>query len=283
MTELILGTAQFGHGYGITNRSGRIGDVAVTEILEVALAGGIEIFDTADAYGDAQTRLGRLLPRGAERRFVSKFAIKGQPAAESMFGDACARLGTESLYGLLFHQVSDLLDSRFNAALARIREAVSAGTIGKFGVSVYDQDDLELAMRLIPDMTLVQIPGSIVDRRLLDSRSIEELRNRGVEVHVRSVFLQGLLLATDLPDRFDSLRPIVRGLDHLAARQGVTRMQILLEFLRSHENADAIVVGATSRGELAQVVEAWNEPVEILDSIAPGRLPVDTIDPRKWG
>lgn len=284
MTELVLGTAQFGHGYGVTNDSKRIDDGTVAEILRTAVAGGIRSFDTADGYGDAQERVGRMMPSHARPQYISKFVLADLPTSESLFGHATHRLQTGRLQGLMFHRIQDLLDDRFAEALHLIRNARAEGIVTRFGVSVYDCDELELARIAMPDMDLVQIPGSIVDRRLLESPLLSQLRENGVEVHVRSAFLQGLLLVAkeNLPAQFQRLKPVLDALDSEAARHKNGRLALLLGFLAWHENADAVVVGSTSVDELAQTLDVWSGLGESVTVLPMDELPLEVIDPRKW-
>lgn len=284
MTRLIVGTAQFGLGYGITNNFKRLDDETVAEILTTAVAGGVNTFDTAEAYGDAQERLGRLMPLGADVQYISKFTLDCDPTTASLYSDAASRLRVDTIAGLLVHRVGDLLDERFPAALKIIRAARRDGAIERFGVSVYDLDDLELALATMPDLSLIQIPGSIIDRRLLDSPVVTELRSGGVEVHVRSAFLQGLLLA--VPNRlaapFEQLRPILEDLDAWAAAAETSRLAVVLGYLASHDNADAVVVGAAKGVELRAVLEAWTNPSTDVPMPVAGALPLHIIDPRLW-
>lgn len=284
MTDLILGTAQFGPGYGITNESRRIDDGEVADTLRTAVAAGIRVFDTADAYGDAQERLGQLMPTGADVEYISKFSLKGLPNASSLYVHSMERLQVKTLRGLLAHNAADFLDDRFPEALAIIRSAKSDGVIGLIGASVYDQGELELAMRMIPELDVIQIPGSFVDRRLLDSHLVRDLKEKGVQVHVRSAFLQGMLLSAEekIPARFAALRPVISQLDSTAKSMGLSRLCLLLGFLKFHDAVDAVVVGAASHRELDSIVREWGVA-------SPLSLPHETdellpwiIDPRQW-
>src|SRR5690554_3519098 len=105
MTRLVLGTAQFGSGYGVTSEIDRISDVSLREILDVAKH-GIDLFDTAPDYGDAQQRLGKLKPEKTHLGCVSKFVLppeSGLPDPDNMYLKTMSDLGEPKLYGLMFH------------------------------------------------------------------------------------------------------------------------------------------------------------------------------------
>jgi aryl-alcohol dehydrogenase-like predicted oxidoreductase len=282
-----LGTAQFGAGYGITNNVGRIDDAAMATILDAAHAAGIDLFDTAPDYGDAQERLGSLARRGVRRRFISKFGLSAGgeiPNDEALFARTLAALRVPELYGLLFHRVADLRDPRASDAWELLRATREAGVVSRIGASIYDVADLELVARRFPDLDLIQIPANILDRRLLDHPILRVLHDRGVEVHVRSVYLQGLLLAApeDLPNHFRELLPIIERLRAVAEQQHTSVASVALGFLRNNPIVDALLVGATSADELSSTIAAWQS---IPDDSTPFEVPElrdDLLDPRQW-
>lgn len=288
MTELILGTAQFGAGYGITNQVGRIDDDAMEAILAVAQEAGITLFDTAPGYGDAQERMGSLNTSDVRRQFVSKFGLPAMhevPGGRTeLFGSTLMDLRVSKLYGLLFHRVSDLRDPRASYAWEQMRSARKSGVIARIGASIYDAEDLEIVAERFPDLDLIQVPGNILDRRLLDHPLLKVLHDTGVEVHVRSAYLQGLLLALpqEIPDYFDEIRPVITRLREWAHERQTSVMVLALAFLKNNPNIDAVLVGATSATELSSTVAAWRT---VSGEVLPFEIPelhAELLDPRLW-
>jgi aryl-alcohol dehydrogenase-like predicted oxidoreductase len=283
---LILGTAQFGGSYGITNAVGRIPDREMRQLLEVASAGGITLFDTAADYGDAQRRLGELNDVNPRPRYVSKFSLPPahEPVtASDLYVHSLGDLAAPALHGLLFHHLADLGDARVGDAWRLMQEAREAGIITRIGASIYDIDDLDAVDATLPGFDLLQLPGSIVDRRLLDAPRVRALRDTGVEIHVRSVYLQGLLLAepAELPPHFSSLAPVLIELRERAAAEGTSVLALALGFLAAHPAADAVLVGATTAEELRATLDAWNSQSAAADLPDP-QLPETVLDPRTW-
>ncbi len=287
MSKLVLGTAQFGAGYGITNREGRISDDSVRAILDVADAAGLFLLDTAPDYGDAQERLGALAGTGRRPQYVSKFTLpssgSGPIDVAHLFSRSLDALRVPSLYGLLFHRVADLRDHRAADVWNGLREARNRGTLERIGVSIYDSDDLEIVARDFTDLDIIQVPGNVVDRRLLDHPALETLHANGAEVHVRSAYLQGLLLAepADLPEYFASLRPAVESIRERAISTETSPAAVCLSFLAGHPSVDRIVVGSTSAAELAATITAFDAAPSIAGLDVP---PADAelLDPRTW-
>lgn len=286
MTELGLGTVQFGVDYGITNASGELSDDVVVEMLRVAQKTGLTLFDTAADYGSSQKRLGHFFPPGDRPKYVTKFSLPTNgavPTAENLYGASRTQLGAETLHAVLFHKLSDLADSRCGQAVQILRGARESGVVSRIGVSVYNARDLDIALDVFPDLDIVQLPASILDLRLLESDVVSHLRESGVEIHVRSVFLQGLLLLD--PERltpyFQGLQPALRFLHQRALDQKVSIMTLLLGAMRQHPAIDAVLVGATSVGELEVITRSWGMANQ-TERLQIPPVPAELLDPRNW-
>ncbi len=59
LTPLALGTVQFGMAYGVANAAGQPSAASVQTILDTARLAGIDMLDTAEMYGEAETVLGQ--------------------------------------------------------------------------------------------------------------------------------------------------------------------------------------------------------------------------------
>lgn len=286
MSKLVLGTVQFGLDYGITNTSGEITDDVVSQMLQYCAESKIELFDTAADYGNSQRRLGDLAPRNSTPSYVTKFSLPAdgsEPSEENLFRNSMVLLQVEKLYGVLIHKLTDLSDPRLPETLNILRSARDAGLISRIGVSIYSLEDLKLALKVFPDLDLLQLPANILDLHLLDSEELLQLKARGVEVHVRSVFLQGMLLADPkmLTDFFDPLKPALVELNSVAAGSGKTVLELVLAKIRHHSSVDGVLVGATNLQELKEINQSWNATGEFIDFELP-KVSVAILDPRTW-
>lgn len=282
--EIVLGTAQFGVAYGITNTAGRLDQTVVEEVIGTAIRGGVATLDTAFAYGDAEERVGRAVARlGSRPRVVTKIALSDvdREGIGAVVSAASRRLHCERL-DVLLHRVDDVWDPKFPFVLEGLRKAREEGLIGSFGASVYDESALDSVIAAMPDLGLIQLPGSIVDRRMLDLRTVSELAHDGVEIHVRSVFLQGLLLLppAQLPSRFALLGPALSAIDAHAAERGTSRIAVLIGAVTSEPTVAGVIVGATSAEEIRVTLEAAATDVDSRLELE--RLPDDILDPRRW-
>jgi aryl-alcohol dehydrogenase-like predicted oxidoreductase len=266
--KLGLGTVQFGLAYGVTNARGQVPRADVAAILEAALAAGVDLFDTAAAYGDSEAVLGELLPPTAPLRLVSKIPAIDAATIGAAELAACresvrrslARLRRPQLYGLLLHRADDLLKPGGDQLLALLRELKEAGLVAKIGASAYERRQLdEILAMFVPD--LLQVPVSVIDQRLLRDGMLARLKAEGCEIHARSIFLQGVLLAdpVTLPAHFAPWRDRLRRLAELADRAGRSRPSLCLGFVIGRPEIDGVVVGVTGLAELRDILAAAAE------------------------
>jgi aryl-alcohol dehydrogenase-like predicted oxidoreductase len=274
--RLGLGTAQFGLDYGVTNLRGRVPGAEIGRILDHAREVGTGFVDTAALYGGSEEALGDLLPSGvfAIVTKTPKFGDCGssEEAAnrlEASFARSLRLLRATSVDGLLVHDGRDLLGPFGDAlwqALARLK---AQGRAARIGASVYDGHEIDIILeRYEPD--IVQLPTNAIDVRLLEGGQLEKLAGKGVEVHARSIFLQGLLLqrSDDLDERFAAIRPALAGLHQQFAAAGFSTMEGLLAAVLSRPGIERVVVGCTSRDEFAEIAAA-------ADAVAGRRFELD--------
>lgn len=285
-SRLVLGTAQWGSAYGVTNARGALTDADVAAVVEEALSRGVTMADThrttdpAHGYGRA---LARLRPWASSFRITTK--VFGGPSADlpalAQLEATLEELGVPAVHACLVHDWSTLSDAEAAAVADALAEAVHQGLAARVGVSAYDADELERAERVFDRLGAVQVPASPVDQRLSHSPVTARLDRAGTEVQVRSVFLQGLLLdpaaGTPLRDHSD-----VRAFHRFCEERGIDPLAACLSFARGLPWAGPVVVGVTSAAELAQIADAWAaEPIDD-DWADLASNDVDLVDPRRW-
>jgi aryl-alcohol dehydrogenase-like predicted oxidoreductase len=264
--KLALGTVQFGLHYGIANQSGQVSQAQVSEVLAMARLHGIEDLDTAIAYGDAEARLGRIGVNSF--RVVTK--LPPLPTGEADVGvwvkaqlaASLQRLGCSGVYGLMLHRSADLIGPRGGALVQALEDMQAEGLVQKLGISIYAPGELDAVMPLAR-WGLVQAPFNLIDRRLLTSGWLRRLKDHGVEVHTRSVFLQGLLLmsADSLPPKFSPWLVLWQRWQAWQAATACSALGACLSFAQSFPEVDRVVVGIDGLSHLQGILAALHEPV----------------------
>lgn len=244
VSKLVLGTVQFGCSYGV-NSAGRPDSDEVTKILDLAFDSGITTLDTSSAYGDAEAVIGNA---GASRfKVVSKYS-KGAGDVAEAFKGSLQRIGVPRLHGYMLHHFEvwrerpEIWDE-----FRRLRDA---GLVERIGFSLYSPDELKMLLDAGVDFDLLQFPRNLLDRSF--DPYLPWLRARGVEVHVRSTFLQGLFFMdrSSLPGKLEPLRPSLEQIDSIARERDLDVSALALAFNLLNPLVDGVLVGVDNCAQL---------------------------------
>lgn len=285
MNRLCLGTAQFGMDYGASNTVGQVARDEVERILDRALSAGIDMLDTAILYGESEAALGAA---GADRfRVVTKLPpipheVSNVLAWVREHADwSMTRLGVSRLDGLLLHRPSDVAGPRGTALVDALGVVRDEGLVAATGVSIYGPEDLDQVFGEFLDV--VQAPYNVLDRRLKSSGLLQRLADSGTAVHVRSAFLQGVLLMepTDLRGGLADLAPSVGRFQRWAREMDLSPLEAAVGHVLSVPEIDRLVFGVESLVQLNEVIAASRlPPVQAPDELAV--WDASLIDPSRW-
>ena len=274
--KLVLGTAQFGLDYGVTNTSGKVNRHKVHKILETAKSYGITTLDTAIAYGDSEQVLGECCAEINGFEFISKLTIDSghfYSVIEEIEG-SCYRLEVRELYAVMIHNVDCLLESRSCSIWNDLERAKFEGRVKKIGVSVYNPEQAKKILENY-DIDIIQIPFNLLDQRFKQSGLFEIFKLKDIEVHVRSIFLQGLLLSnySRINEYFQPIQPKLSLIDQMCAENNMSKLEVVFSQLNTIKEIDAVVFGVTSIDELMEVISTFynykkKSEHDFFDSIA---------------
>ncbi|MFM4650873.1 aldo/keto reductase [Aeromonas bivalvium] len=250
--RLALGTVQFGLDYGISNHAGEVADAELGAILTLARKLGMGTLDTAQAYGKAEARLG--LCNTTDFRIITKLSpnIDAADLAVSL-ESSLQRLARPSVEGLLLHRSQDASPALFE----RLADLQHQGKVGKVGVSVYSPEELALWLAQGYPLELVQLPANLLDQRFLRAGWLDRLQAMGCEIHVRSLFLQGLLLMQPAlrPAYFDAFREPLSRLDGWQPHRSPLHKALAL--IPALPQVSRFVVGVCHAHELAAIASTY--------------------------
>ncbi len=289
--KLGLGTAQFGADYGISNRNGRVRAAELERILHLAADLGVHTLDTAAAYGEAETALGRALWQGHPFRIVTKCPPLGEGEVRrehvaqlsGHFYRSLERLRQPSVHGLLMHRAADLCRPGAELLFEQLANLQREGLVSKVGASFYTSAEIAAVGKVLAP-GLAQVPVSLVDQRLLRDGTLASMRADGIEVHARSVFLQGLLLMDPdrVPAQFAAHVPLLRRIERHAAAAGISKLALAIGFVAALREIDTLLVGVTSAAELREVVEASKTRLPLQDCAEFSSDADELVNPSRW-
>ena len=289
ISKIALGAVQFGMDYGINSISGQVLPAEIKDILNYAYHQNIDLLDTAPAYGNSEQVLGKC--NSHEFKIVTKtrhfdcLEIGNREAQllDSDFSQSLTDLKKDRVYGVLFHNANDLLKHGSDKLFNRLNDFKQAGKIKKIGVSIYNHEQLQSIIDNF-DIDLVQLPFNILDRRLVDSGIFRMLQDRDVEIHARSVFLQGLLLMTEQsrPGKFKRWGTLWKVWHEWLNDNQITALEATIRHAISIPEISKVLVGVDTVSQLKEIVLA---SPGILPDIPPEMFTndADLLNPSNWG
>jgi aryl-alcohol dehydrogenase-like predicted oxidoreductase len=288
LRKFCLGTAQFGMNYGVSNTGGRVSSDNADEIVRFAFEHGMRELDTAINYGISEEVLGNV--GVSDWNVISKLpAVPGNcPEPEkwinSQLKNSLGKLKVDKLYAVLLHEPHQLFSPFGEIILSTLKEAQDNGLISKIGVSVYSPSELGRIYDFA-HFDIVQCPFNIFDQRLLSSGWGQQLRKTGVEVHVRSIFLQGLLLMSPAsrPGYFSKWSTLWEQWHKWTETSGHTSLEACIAFALEKQEIDKIVVGVESIEQLSEIAQISMKSISF--STFPdifSEIDSELIDPSKW-
>jgi aryl-alcohol dehydrogenase-like predicted oxidoreductase len=267
--KLGLGTVQFGMDYGVSNDKGQTRLEEAVRVIGSAISNGIRVLDTAPLYGTSEELLGSILPHNHPFSVVTKTPKFNKPQItlldaqelQSVFFRSLDRLRQDRVYGLLVHSVGDLFRPGGHHLIEAMHELKARGLVAKVGVSVYCPNHLDFVLHEF-SVDLVQLPLNVFDQRMISQGYLSRLKEAGIEVHARSVFLQGLLLLRPdkLPAHFTRVRPHIENYQKHLRQHNLSPVRAAVGFVAGVKELDAIIVGVTNHQELQEVCTEMNSP-----------------------
>ncbi|WP_415303512.1 aldo/keto reductase [Candidatus Pelagibacter sp. Uisw_090] len=283
--KIALGTVQFGKTYGVANTNGQVEKTEVKNILDFAKVSGVDTIDTAITYETAEQCLGEI---GMDDYNV----ITKLPEIPDDFGNlriwvvkhlqkSLNFLKVKTLSGLLLHRPSQLLDKDKKDLWNILLNLKKDGIIKKIGFSIYTPDELDKLWSLFkPD--LVQAPYNIFDRRLETSGWLQKMSEEKVEIHIRSIFLQGLLLMDEKsrPEKFKKWPDLWAKWNNWFKENDSTPVQTAVSFALSDSRISKVIVGVDSLKQFKDIINAANNICQFPESfhIEDTRL----LNPSEW-
>tara|TARA_Y100001934_G_C12332965_1_gene766119 strand:- start:1103 stop:1969 length:867 start_codon:yes stop_codon:yes gene_type:complete len=262
--KLGIGTAQFGQRYGISNKFGKVSQSEAENILYLAKLNSIDIIDTAISY-NSESCLGNIGVK--EYKVVTKL-----PPVPNDIKNICEwidvqiksslkRLRVNSVYGLLLHNSEDYKNSELREKFKSLK---ADKIIHKIGVSIYSPNELN-NLPCENEIDIVQAPINLVDQRLVDSGWLKKLNSYGVEVHARSVFMQGLLLMPKklIPQSFMAWSSLWNRWHDWLNRENITAIEACLHYVFSLPYVNRVIIGFEAANQLKQIVESLKSSLNI--------------------
>jgi aryl-alcohol dehydrogenase-like predicted oxidoreductase len=281
--KLVLGSVQLGKNYGLVNGK-KIKRADISKIINLVLKSKISFIDTSANYGNSEKIIGN--SRLNRLNIITKFKLPNKKIDISNWVErnilfSLKKLNVNMIYGLLVHDVNDVLKKSGKSYLNCLLNLKKIGIVKKIGLSVYSPEDLNIVWKFWkPD--IVQVPFNILDNRFLVSNWFKKLKKNNIKIFVRSCFLKGLLISDcDLIKKFKKHKKILDKFSLWCLDNNLSKIKASLHFVKKYKMIDYLVIGFNSYGQLKEIIKIFNQPlVKIPTLFRCNKLSL--IDPRRW-
>tara|TARA_Y100001978_G_C23673119_1_gene424927 strand:- start:843 stop:1763 length:921 start_codon:yes stop_codon:yes gene_type:complete len=269
VVEICLGSAQFGFDYGITNLKGKVNISLIKEILNIAKKNKIKLIDTAQVYRESEINIGKSLFENSYFKIITKLDLKGidlssndlEIILEKKIQNSLNNLRQKKLEAVLIHDC-EILKNKFSYKLINwLNTLKERKLVNRIGISIYEKE--ELLYFPIETFDIVQLPFSLYDQRMLINGTLDLLKIHNIDIHIRSIFLQGLILQSYLkwPEFFSkSFIDHHKKVSNIAKELNISMLQMTFFFIKNFDYFDATLMGVTNKRELNQIINAWSIP-----------------------
>jgi len=255
--KLMIGSAQFGLDYGIACGK-RVPEAEALDILSFAYNNGVCWIDTASSYNVAESVIGKSSCKEYFNIVTKIYLDAGRIPPEMMekiILNSLHKLGVKSIYGLVIHDPNDFISDRGKKVFSNLCAFKDRGLVKKIGASVSTPDQAENIIDRF-DIDIVQIPNNILDNRFAKKGTIKLLKDRGIEVHARSIFLQGLLLMNPngIDKYFDNITDRLYEIKKFAEDNTISVRRMAIQHAKDLKEIDRVIVGVDNLIQFKEVL-----------------------------
>lgn len=259
-SKLILGTAQLGLNYGINNAVGKMCEDKAFELLENAHNLGIDTLDTAEVYGNAHSVISKFHKQFKKRfKIISKYSPSNSDYPIDLVERIqchCSGFSINNLEGFMFHSYNDF-KININNDPDVLNKIQNSGLVKKIGVSVYSNAEIKDLINF-KNINLIQLPFNLFDNEFQRKDILKKAKKRNIEIHTRSVFLQGLFFKDihTLSNSFLPLKNQLRELSSLLKNNNISIERLALNYTLSKKYIDKVIIGVDSLEQLKNNIKA---------------------------
>jgi len=288
--KIALGTVQFGLEYGLPPNNYQVNTEEVHKILDLSLNNNLKYIDTAFTYGNAEQKIGEF-KKNKEFFIMTKSPVFSNKIIKKndknivikAFEQSLHRLKLNNCYALLIHHCDDLFKVNGNYLYDALKHLKEINKIKKIGVSLYNKDQIDKVMRLY-DFDIIQLPLNLYNQSLLINGTLKKIKSKGIEIHARSIFLQGLLLTSEKnwPSFFNDLKQHHQNTKNYFFDKNISIIEACLNFVYNIEEVDTLIIGVNSLEHLKEILAVKRTKLSNLDFEQFSVSKPQFINPQLW-
>ena len=267
--KLILGGAQLGNKYGIYSKASKMKNLnELKKIFEFSAKNKLEFIDTAQDYKNSEKIIGQLSKN--KFKIISKINLDPKLSFKDLeliifkkINISLRKLKIKKINILLLHNFDRFINnenylSKIYKVLVKLK---NNGIILKVGISTYYPEKIHKFFKIFK-YDVVQVPLNIFDQRLLFSKFYNLKSFKNVEIHVRSVFLQGVLLKKKYPTYFDKWEKKIKTYIDFLQKNNIDPIHFCLSFVLGAKKVRKVIIGVQNLYQLKEILKKSKKKIK---------------------
>lgn len=241
------------------------------KILDLASDFNINVIDTARSYGESENAIGSIKKRNFNLITKLPRIPKNIQDIEEWINLSVYRslknLNCNQIYGLLLHYPNQLLEENGSKIYESLIKLKKNRIVNKIGISIYEPNQLDKILQQFY-FDIVQSPLNIFDRRIINSGWLTKLKDRNIKLHIRSIFLQGLLIMnkSDRDLKFTKWKDLWSSWDEWILKNNISPVSACLNFALQTEYVDKVIIGFENQQQLKEIIGSiTNKTINVPD------------------
>jgi aryl-alcohol dehydrogenase-like predicted oxidoreductase len=273
--KIILGTAQFSNDYGISNNGKKIN---TSKLFKFAKK-NMQYIDISNKYFKSNK-----VPNYIKKNKLKKCIKINFLEKKNFIKEINAQIKNfNNIYCVLIHNPNDLYNKKIKNIINYLLFLKKSKKIKKIGSSIYTVSDFEQTLKVFdnrPD--IIQLPISIIDRTFLNKKIVSVIKKNKIEIHARSIFLQGLLLINknNRNSYFAKWNYLFKKWDKMQSIQ--KKITCCIKFIKNIDFVKFIVVGFINKEQLSLFFNCLNQNVNINKLMKFKSNDKKLINPTEW-
>ena len=249
--NLIIGNVQFTKKYGFNKKKVSLNEIK--KILKYLNKQKIDYIDEAIDYNFLEYISNKKLDISKKKIITKIPSIKNEKEFDKLTNilkSSLSKNKKKSYYAILLHDTININKNKLIKNLEYLSRLKKKKLTLNTGVSLYNlKDFLKIIKFFKPD--IVQVPINIVDREFLDKRFETYVRKNKVQVHARSIFLQGSFLQKK--NNFLKIDKQLKQLDKICLKYKISRVDALISYVLNIKFVNKIVIGVANLDQLKEI------------------------------
>lgn len=284
LSKIGIGTANFGMNYGSDIE---LSEQGIKEILDMAAQSSINFLDTAADYGTSEVKIGSYLKDSQNSLLISTKIAKIHEN-ESIYDKiitstmkSLKNLNVNSIDILYLHQTDEFILNS-NQTLKALNYLKNRNLIQRFGISVYDLDDVTINLKNnLKNIDVIQLPFSIVNREFESLFTF--IKGYNIKIVARSLFLRGELTEFDSPKINEAIEKSLKIFREKNGHLSDSKLkEIAFNYVVNNKDIDHVIIGLKSTNELQEIINYSKAPPLKIDLSPFNALTSRDYDPRRW-